>query len=206
VSVMMIHELPGATAATMDGFKQAGLVDAVRHAPGFGGHWSGPSDTGYRIIELWDSRESWRAWFEASVAPILPDPPPAEPTFVDLNDVITAAEATDPVYATGEHVGTWAQLVTFRVQPGQDPQRLIDAIVAMEQPDSGLVREMFLLDQKDPLSAYAFAVFRNEGLARARETDPRRDGGRAALRATLADVVDGKLAFVDLDLVGELRG
>jgi len=85
VTVIMIHDLPGMNRDTIDGVKQAGVFDKMRLAPGFRGHWSGETETGYRVIELWDSRDAWRAWFDGTIEPNLPPgaqlPPP---TFIDL--------------------------------------------------------------------------------------------------------------------------
>ena len=62
---------------------------------------------------------------------------------------------------------------------------------AFEQPGSGLVREMFMRDQRDPGQAYILAVFESEEEARARERDPRREEGLQAMQATMADVLAG---------------
>ena len=69
--VMMI-EIPGADAAFADGMRQAGILEALQTAPGFRGHWSGTTSTGYRAIELWDSREDCQAFVEGNFAPNLP--------------------------------------------------------------------------------------------------------------------------------------
>jgi hypothetical protein len=45
----------------------------------------GPTGTGYRVIELWASRESWEHWYDGTVKPNLPPGiEPTEPTFIDL--------------------------------------------------------------------------------------------------------------------------
>ena len=69
--VMMV-ETPGVGAAFADGMRQAGILDALQTAPGFRGHWSGTTSTGYMAIELWDSREDCQAFAESNFVPNLP--------------------------------------------------------------------------------------------------------------------------------------
>ena len=56
----------------------------------------------------------------------------------------------------------WAQLIKVRLKPGTDLAVAAVQMRAAEQPGSGLVREMFLRDQKDPGHAYILAVFETE--------------------------------------------
>jgi heme-degrading monooxygenase HmoA len=69
--VVMIQEVP-ADAGLVEGMRQAGVVDALPNTPGFRGHWSGATPSGYRVIELWGSREAFQAWFDGHIAPNLP--------------------------------------------------------------------------------------------------------------------------------------
>jgi hypothetical protein len=85
VTVIMIHDLPGMNRDMLSGIEQAGVFNKVKSAPGFRGHWSGETEAGYRVIELWDSREAWQAWFNGTIEPNLPpDMQLAAPTFIDL--------------------------------------------------------------------------------------------------------------------------
>jgi heme-degrading monooxygenase HmoA len=72
MTVIMNTEIPGADASFMDGMRAAGVVDAIAKAPGFVSHISGVSDTGYRVIEVWESREAHQAWFDKHIAPNFP--------------------------------------------------------------------------------------------------------------------------------------
>lgn len=92
----------------------------------------------------------------------------------------------------------WAQLIKVRLKPDADTAVMAEQLRATEQPGSGLVREIFMRDQKDPQQAYVLAVFESEEHARAREHDPRRQQGLEAVRATQAAVLDGPPEFVDL--------
>ncbi len=86
MAVVMVTEVPGADARMVEGMKQAGLVEAMESAKGFGGHWSGSMGSGYRVIEVWDTREDWQAWFDGYVKPSLPPgAEPNEPSFFELN-------------------------------------------------------------------------------------------------------------------------
>jgi quinol monooxygenase YgiN len=102
----------------------------------------------------------------------------------------------------------WAQLITTRLKPGRegDLQKLIDELRATEQPGSGLVRSMGMLDQKDPSRAYMLVVFESEEKARERESDPRREEGMQKARTLMAEIFDGAPEFVDLTVVDEVTG
>lgn len=72
MSVIMIAEVPGMGAELVDGLRAAGLPAAMAAFPGFVSHVSGAADNGYRVIEVWDSREDHQAWYAQHVAPNLP--------------------------------------------------------------------------------------------------------------------------------------
>ncbi len=85
VTVIMISDVPGIGPEAIDGMEQAGLVDQLRAAAGFQGHWSGPIEGGYRVIELWDSPDAYRAWVDGTVKPNLPPGvEPSPPTVIEL--------------------------------------------------------------------------------------------------------------------------
>ena len=97
----------------------------------------------------------------------------------------------------------WAQLIKVRLKPGKDLAVAAAQLRAAEQPGSGLVREMFMRDQRDPAHAYILAVFESEEKARARERDPRREEGLRAMQATMADILAGPPEFTDLTVADE---
>ena len=85
MAVIMTAEVAGANASFIDGMRAAGVVDALVKAPGFVSHVSGAASSGYRVIEVWESREDHQAWYDDHVAPSLPpgmDPVPFE--YIDL--------------------------------------------------------------------------------------------------------------------------
>jgi quinol monooxygenase YgiN len=100
----------------------------------------------------------------------------------------------------------WAQLITTRLKEGRegDLPRLVEQLRAAEQPDSGLVRSTAMQDKNDPSRVYMLVVFESEEKARARENDPRRQEGLKVARATMAEIFDGGLEFVDLTIVDEM--
>jgi quinol monooxygenase YgiN len=100
----------------------------------------------------------------------------------------------------------WAQLITTRLKPGRegDLPRLIEQLRAVEQPGSGLVRSTAMQDQNDPSRVYMMVVFESEEAARARESDPQREEGLQAARATMAEIFDGPPEFVDLNVVADV--
>jgi heme-degrading monooxygenase HmoA len=90
VAVIMDTEIPGADASFIDGMRAAGVVDAISQAPGFVSHTSGATSSGYRVIEVWESREAHQAWYDHHIAPNLP--PGMEPTWEYIDLVISVPE------------------------------------------------------------------------------------------------------------------
>jgi hypothetical protein len=70
--IVMTTEMPGGDTTFAEGMRQAGIFDAELKAQGFRGHWSGATTTGYRVFELWDSREDCEAFAERNFVPRLP--------------------------------------------------------------------------------------------------------------------------------------
>lgn len=100
----------------------------------------------------------------------------------------------------------WAQLITTRLKPGRedDLPKLVEQLRATERPGSGLVRSTAMQDQKDPSRVYMLIVFESEEKARARENDPKREERLKPARATMADIFEGGMEFVDLTVVDEV--
>ena len=69
MAIIMISELPGAGPEFADVARQQGLFDQMKSAPGFMGHWSGTTDSGYRVFEVWESPEAHQAWLDGTVKP-----------------------------------------------------------------------------------------------------------------------------------------
>ena len=100
----------------------------------------------------------------------------------------------------------WAQLIKMQLKPGKDVDELNKQIQAAEQPGSGLVRSLFMHDQKDPGQVYGLVVFESEEKAREREQDPRREERLQPARAMMAEMLAGPPEFVDLTVVEEWTG
>lgn len=102
----------------------------------------------------------------------------------------------------------WIQMIKMRLKPGKESELsgLSDALLAVEQPNSGLIRSTTTRDQKDPSSVYSIVVFESEEQARARERDPRRQEGLAKVRTLMEEMFDGPPEFLDLDVVAEHSG
>jgi hypothetical protein len=94
----------------------------------------------------------------------------------------------------------WAQLIKAKVKPGTDLSALTDVLKAAEQPESGLLREMFMHDQDDPSSVYVLAIFESEEKAREREQDPRRAEGQQAIQEFLGQVLAAPPEFINLTI------
>lgn len=72
MAVIMISELAGAGPETADFLREQDIFDKIKSAPGFLGQWSGTTDTGFCVVEVWESPQAHQAWFEGTVKPILP--------------------------------------------------------------------------------------------------------------------------------------
>jgi hypothetical protein len=72
MAVIMIAEAPGADASFIDGMRATGVADTLAQAPGFVSRISGAASSGYRVIEVWESRVDHQAWYDDHVAPNLP--------------------------------------------------------------------------------------------------------------------------------------
>ncbi len=85
MAVIVISGALGVGAEIVEPMRQAGVVDQLKKAPGFQGHWSGPVGKDYRVFEVWESREAFQAWLDGTIKPNLPPgAQPADPEFIDL--------------------------------------------------------------------------------------------------------------------------
>ncbi len=92
MAIVVTTDVPGADTAFAEGMRRTGVVDALPATHGFRGHWSGATGSGYRVIELWDSRENYQAWYDGNIAPNLPaGVEPAPPELFELNFEINPA-------------------------------------------------------------------------------------------------------------------
>ena len=89
VSVIMIAEVAGADAGMVDVLRAAGVMDAMGERPGFVSHISGAASSGFRVIEVWESREAHQSWVEDVILPNMPpDAPPPTVEYIDLLDAV----------------------------------------------------------------------------------------------------------------------
>ncbi|MFT4100487.1 MAG: hypothetical protein QM674_05495 [Burkholderiaceae bacterium] len=87
MSVMMISDVSGQTSQGYDGML-ASVSEALRQAPGFVMHMSHPAENGWRIVEVWNSREDATRFFAAHIAPNLPDGLHPKLSFVPLHSLL----------------------------------------------------------------------------------------------------------------------
>lgn len=70
--VLMIGEVPNLTEDVYGGLVGQ-MKPLMRAAPGFISHAGGPSPTGgWRVVEVWESEDDGKRWFEENVRPALP--------------------------------------------------------------------------------------------------------------------------------------
>ncbi len=92
MSVIMIAEVAGADATFFDAMRTAGVVDQLAAYPGFVSHASGAASSGYRVIEVWESREAHEDWVEKVILPNMPPGAPAPTTeYIELVATLPAS-------------------------------------------------------------------------------------------------------------------
>ena len=85
--VMMISDAIGQTRHGYDGLG-AVLIPLLKSAKGFLLHTSHETERGWRVVEIWETREDATRFFATTVAPHLPDGIRPELTFAPLHDLV----------------------------------------------------------------------------------------------------------------------
>jgi hypothetical protein len=90
MAVTLVAEIRGMTKAQYDQ-AVAQVQDQLRKAPGFMGHTGGPMEGGYRVMELWNSREECERFMQQTIMPMAQRVgiPPFEPQFLPVDNVVT---------------------------------------------------------------------------------------------------------------------
>ncbi len=89
MTVLMTSEMPGVTD---EGYQHlaAALVDTLVSSDGFISHAAGPTESGYRVTELWESEAAHHAWYSAHVVPAMPSGAPSPTiTYRMITNVVT---------------------------------------------------------------------------------------------------------------------
>lgn len=97
----------------------------------------------------------------------------------------------------------WAQLISMRLKAGSEHELtgVMDALDAVEQPGSGLLRSLTMTQQDDPQAVHVLVVFESEERARSRENDEQRQQALVPTREKMVEIFDGQPSFTDLDVV-----
>ena len=69
----------------------AQVGDELRRAPGFVAHAAGPIDGGYRVVEIWGSREELERFLQQTILPMAQriGLPPFQPQILPVDNVLT---------------------------------------------------------------------------------------------------------------------
>ena len=96
-------------------------------------------------------------------------------------------------------------MISMRLKPGREDglAKVVAQLRAAEQSGSGLVHSTTARDMNDPSRVITFVVFESEEQARERESDPRRQVGLQAVRATMMEIFEGAPEFTDLTVVDD---
>jgi hypothetical protein len=87
VAVIMTSEIAGQTLPGYDGLLKT-VSPALRAAQGFVLHASHPIGGGWRVVEIWWSRDDATRFFATTIAPHLPEGIRPKLTFTPLHDVL----------------------------------------------------------------------------------------------------------------------
>jgi hypothetical protein len=87
MAVLMTSEIAGQSPEGYDGLFQK-VSRALCDARGFVMHVSHPVEGGWRVIEVWESREDAALFYAATLAPHLPRGLRPKLTFQPLHDVL----------------------------------------------------------------------------------------------------------------------
>jgi heme-degrading monooxygenase HmoA len=89
MAVMVSADVPGQTQAGYQATVDA-LHEGIMKAPGFIMHMTAPSEDGWTVIEVWESKKEANDWFAHNVAPALPEGITPRRRFRELYNVIAA--------------------------------------------------------------------------------------------------------------------
>ena len=90
MAIMVTAKMPGSSQEEADRFKDL-LHDKLKQAPGFIFHADGPVDSGWQVVDAWESREDFDRWYETEVKPNLREGQDqgGPPNIVELANVVT---------------------------------------------------------------------------------------------------------------------
>lgn len=91
MAVMIISEVSNQTMRGYDDML-ALVGDALRQTSGFLMHMSHPVDTGWRVVEVWNSIEEATRFFTVCIAPNLPDGIRPKLSFHPLHSLVKARD------------------------------------------------------------------------------------------------------------------
>lgn len=88
--VLMIGDVPGMTEEVYAGMIGQ-LAPAIRAFTGFIAHAGGPSPDGggWRVIEVWETEDDARRWFDENVEPNLPPGVVPDRTYYPIHTAVT---------------------------------------------------------------------------------------------------------------------
>lgn len=87
MAVIMTSDVAGQTLQGYDGLFTT-VSPALRTAQGFVLHVSHPVEGGWRVVEIWESREDAARFFATSIAPHLPEGIRPKLTFKPLHELL----------------------------------------------------------------------------------------------------------------------
>jgi hypothetical protein len=87
MTVMMISDVGGQTPQGYDAML-ASVGPALRQASGFVMHASHPAGDGWRVVEVWNSRDDATRFYAANIAPSLPPGIHPKLTFLSLHSLL----------------------------------------------------------------------------------------------------------------------
>ena len=86
MAVLVISELPGVSDVGPE--QWAPMMTRLRAQPGLLVHADGPTERGWRVVSIWDSREDFERFFDSAIKPNLPLGTPSRDVISELRFVL----------------------------------------------------------------------------------------------------------------------
>lgn len=86
MAVLVISELSG--VSDLGSEQWAPMMTRLRGQPGLLVHADGPTDLGWRVVSIWDSKADFERFFDSAIRPNLPQGAPSRDVVSELRFVL----------------------------------------------------------------------------------------------------------------------
>jgi hypothetical protein len=92
MAIGIVIEIPGGTREQYDKVMEKMELDGKPSAGGIF-HVAGPTERGWRVVDVWESKEAFQAFFDTKLGKALKEVgvPPLSPSFFPVHNIISKA-------------------------------------------------------------------------------------------------------------------